>query len=146
MDSCASCRLSSSHDPEEGRLRHLWQLLLFGAKTEYDLPLTAGGTETVWVLFAGDSEQPLLVQRIGKAREAAAAASMPLVMRDGSSGADAVPSLGFVPRGRGADVKQVREAAEAEARAAGLEEPEILKVGAQAERDCEVRASAKAAL
>ena len=116
-----------------------WQLLLFGAKTEYDLPLTAGGTETAWVLFAGDSDQPLLVQRIGKAREAAAAATAPLSTREGSSGADAVPSLGFVPRGRGADSKQVRAAAEAEARVLGLDEAEIEKIGAQAERDREVR-------
>ena len=56
------------------------------------------------------AEEPLLVQRIGKARdEAAAAADAPT---PGASGAAAAPSLGYVQRNRSVAEARLVEAAE----------------------------------
>lgn len=61
------------------------------------------------MLFCGDAAEPLLVQRIGKARDAAAAEGP----ASGESGAKAVPSLGYVRRHSGQEVDRLLvEAAE----------------------------------
>ena len=52
--------------------------------------------EDVAVLFAGTMEEPLLVQRVGKGREAAAAAADGPTT--GASGAAAAPQLGYVTK------------------------------------------------
>ena len=78
-------------------------LLAFGADFELhvEVPMTARGeggdgrAETVRVLFAGTAEAPLLVQRVGRAREEAAAAAEGA--QAGTSGAAAAPQLGCVP-------------------------------------------------
>ena len=69
-------------------------LLAFAKAIELEVTLPRGGTETVNVLFCGTADEPLLVQRIGKARAEAAAAAG--AAERGASGAAAVPSLGYV--------------------------------------------------
>ena len=65
------------------------------------------------MLFCGTSEDPLLVQRIGRNREAAARAEEAAPTGAGAlSGAAAAPSLGYAQRGRSASERLLVEAAE----------------------------------
>ena len=67
----------------------------------------------VSMLFCGTSEDPLLVQRIGRNREAAARAEEAAPTGAGAlSGAAAAPSLGYAQRGRSASERLLVEAAE----------------------------------
>ena len=78
----------SEHDGRSGFL------LAFGFVVELQVTGLAGKEETVGVLFAGSESEPLLVQRVGRGRdEAAAAADGP---QAGASGASAAPQLGYV--------------------------------------------------
>jgi hypothetical protein len=66
------------------------------------------GLQVVNALFCGTSDEPLLVQRIGKARDqAVAAAGAP---ENGASGAKAVPSLGYVARSTAVSLEGVDNA------------------------------------
>ena len=81
----------SAHDGRTGFL------LAFGAIDELYVTLGDGKGEAVNVFFGGTAEEPLLVQRIGKAREEAAAASDGPAA--GTSGAKAAaPQLGYVEK------------------------------------------------
>jgi hypothetical protein len=67
--------------------------------------------EVVSAMFCGDHNEPLLVQRIGKARRE----GKELATAGGStSGATAVPSLGYVHRSRSIEEAKLMEAAEKE--------------------------------
>lgn len=76
----------SEHDGRRGFL------LAFGAVFELQVTGAAGKEEMVGVFFGGTPDAPLLVQRIGQAHEEAAATSA------GTSGAVAVPQLGYVTK------------------------------------------------
>jgi len=78
-------------------------LLAFATSLEIEVCVdhqSPSSKEVVSAMFCGDAEEPLLVQRIGRARkegkEAATAGGT-------TSGATAVPSLGYVQRGRSAE-------------------------------------------
>ena len=79
-------------------------ILLFGVAVEVKVH-----GEVVSAMFCGDVNEPLLVQRIGKARregkEMATAGGA-------TSGATAVPSLGYLQRGRSDEEAKLMEAAE----------------------------------
>ena len=63
--------------------------------------------EVVSAMFCGDKDEPLLVQRIGKARKE----GRDLATTGGAtSGAMAVPSLGYVQRDRSAEETKIMEA------------------------------------
>jgi hypothetical protein len=101
-------KVGSQPSAHDGRMAFL---LAFAKAEEIEVCPTAGGaTEVVNVLFCGDREEPLLVQRIGKARQQAEAAMQG--PEAGSSGAKAVPSLGYVQRSRSERDRLLVEAAE----------------------------------
>jgi 3-methyladenine DNA glycosylase/8-oxoguanine DNA glycosylase/superfamily II DNA or RNA helicase len=87
-------------------------LLAFSTSIEVEVvidPQSPSSKELVSAMFCGDTNEPLLVQRIGKARkegkEAATAGGT-------TSGATAVPSLGYVQRGRSVAEAKLIEAVE----------------------------------
>ena len=85
-------------------------LLAFATAVELEVTPDGGVPEVVNALFCGGADDPLLVQRIGKAREAAAAlADAP---ESGASGAAVAPSLGYVQRHRSEDERKLVVAAE----------------------------------
>ncbi|CAB9501710.1 DNA-3-methyladenine glycosylase [Seminavis robusta] len=86
-------------------------LLAFASAVEVQVSPdgTDGKKETVSAMFCGDPDEPLLVQRIGKARKDGKE------LAGGSkSGATAVPSLGYVQRTRSKEEARLMEAAELE--------------------------------
>jgi len=99
--------IGASPSEHDGRIAFL---LAFGSAVELEVSSgDEGEKETLSVLFCGDAAEPLLVQRIGKARDAAAAEGP----ASGESGAKAVPSLGYVRRHSGQEVDRLLvEAAE----------------------------------
>lgn len=75
-------------------------LLAFATSIEVEVcpdPQSPSVTEVVAAMFCGDASEPLLVQRIGKARREGQEAA---TVGGTTSGATAVPSLGYVQRGR----------------------------------------------
>lgn len=95
--------------PFEGRVGFL---LAFATSVEVEVcpdPKSRSSKEVVSAMFCGDTKEPLLVQRIGKARregrEAATAGGT-------ASGATAVPSLGYVHKERSREEAMLFEAAE----------------------------------
>ena len=82
-------------------------LLAFAEAAEIEVTPVDGPTEVVNVLFCGTVDEPLRVQRVGKARDEAAS-----VVESGASGANAVPSLGYVQRSRSDGERRLIEAAE----------------------------------
>ena len=75
-------------------------LLAFATSIEVEVcpdPQLPSVTEVVAAMFCGDASEPLLVQRIGKARREGQEAA---TVGGTTSGATAVPSLGYVQRGR----------------------------------------------
>ena len=103
---CIAGRPPSAHD---GRVAFL---LCFAKAVELEVtPRGSDSSELVNVLFCGvDENEPLLVQRIGRAREEAAKAMDAPVA--GMSGAAAAPSLGYVQRSRSVADRLLVEAAE----------------------------------
>ena len=87
-------------------------LLAFASAIEVEVypdPDSTSSREVVSAMFCGDPDEPLLVQRIGKARKE----GQELATGGGSSsGATAVPSLGYVQRSRSAEEARLMEAAE----------------------------------
>lgn len=89
----------------EGRVAFI---LAFGGAVEVEVHVDSNTPEVVSAMFCGDSNEPLLVQRIGKARKE----GTELATAGGTSGATAVPSLGYVKRSRSDEEKRIMEAAE----------------------------------
>jgi hypothetical protein len=84
-------------------------LLAFGFAIEVDILMSSGLKEKVSAMFCGNPGQPLLVQRIGKARNE----GKDLATSGGSmSGALAVPSLGYVQKERSEEETKIFAAAE----------------------------------
>jgi 3-methyladenine DNA glycosylase/8-oxoguanine DNA glycosylase/superfamily II DNA or RNA helicase len=91
----------------EGRVAFL---LAFASAVEVQVSVDGGATkETVSAMFCGDKDEPLLVQRIGKARKEGNE-----LAGESTSGATAVPSLGYVQRARSKEEARIMEAAELE--------------------------------
>ena len=105
--SFARAEVGAAPTEYDGRLAFL---LAFAKSEEIEVHPTGGKPEVVNVLFCGDKDEPLLVQRIGKARkESDGAYTRP---ESGSSGAKSVPSLGYVQRSRSKSDRLIVEAAE----------------------------------
>jgi hypothetical protein len=87
-------------------------ILAFAAAMEVEVspdPKDSSKKETVSAMFCGDNNEPLLIQRIGKARKE----GKELATAGGAtSGATSVPSLGYVQRSRCKEEQMLMEAAE----------------------------------
>jgi hypothetical protein len=84
-------------------------LLAFGFAIEVEVSVRDRPMEKVSTMFCGTRDEPLLVQRIGKARKE----GQDLAVSGGTmSGASAVPSLGYVQRSRSTEETELFAAAE----------------------------------
>jgi 3-methyladenine DNA glycosylase/8-oxoguanine DNA glycosylase/superfamily II DNA or RNA helicase len=87
-------------------------LLAFGSAVELEIvpdPDKPLEKETISAMFCGDADEPLLVQRIGKARRE----GKELATTSGAtSGAAAVPSLGYVQKERSTEECRIMDAAQ----------------------------------